>query len=50
MAVVANDHGAVLGPGLPVVKKSRAPARKSRTAEAAARFGYTPVSLASAAG
>jgi hypothetical protein len=30
----ASLAGAVFGPGLPVTKNSRAPARKSRTAEA----------------
>jgi hypothetical protein len=29
----ASLAGAVFGPGLPVTKKSRAPARKSRTAD-----------------
>jgi hypothetical protein len=33
-ARAASLAGAVFGPGLPVTKKSRAPARKSRTAEA----------------
>jgi hypothetical protein len=33
-ARAASLPGAVFGPGLPATKKSRAPARKSRTAEA----------------
>jgi len=31
--LAASLAGAVFGPGLPVAKKSRAPARKSRTAD-----------------